>query len=209
MGGDGAGELLRELAAEAGHAEGGVARDLAGEGLVVDGFDGVFELGVGFGDEGVELGFELAGALALLGAAFGVEAFALHAELVLATFEGGALFVGGGDLAVEFVEEGADVGGLGGEGSAGVCDDFGREAETRGDVEAGGGTGHAEAELIGGGEGGLVEADGGVDDAGVGGGVDFERVEVGGDERPGAAAEEVAGDGDGEGGALFGVGGGA
>ena len=128
VGGDGAGELLGELAAEAGHAQGGVARDLAGEGFVVDRFYGVFELGVDAGDEGVELGFELAGALALFGAAFGVEAFALHAELVLAAFEGGALFVGGGDLAVELVEEGADVCGLGGERGAGVCDDFWREA---------------------------------------------------------------------------------
>ena len=85
----------------------------------------------------------------------------------------------------------------------------GCEAEALGDVEAGGGSGDAEAELVGGGEGLLVEADGGVEDAGAVGGVDLERGEVGGDAGPGAEREEVGGDGDGEGGAFFGVGGGA
>ena len=42
-----------------------------------------------------------------------------------------------------------------------------------------------------------------------GGGVDLERGEVGGDAGPGVEREEVAGDGYGEGGAFFGVGGGA
>ena len=54
-----------------------------------------------------------------------------------------------------------------------------------------------------------IEADGGVEDSGVLGGVDLERGEVGGDAGPGVEREEVFGDGDGEGGTFFGVGGGA
>ena len=52
-------------------------------------------------------------------------------------------------------------GGLGGELGAGGADDVGAHAEAGGDVEAGGGAGDAEAELVGGGEGVCVEADGG------------------------------------------------
>lgn len=121
--GDGGGELLGELTAESGHAEGGVAGDFAGEGLVVDGFDGVAELGFEVGDEAVEFGFEIAGALLDFVAAFGVEAIALHADFVLAAAEVGAFFGGGGELGMELIEKGADVGGLGGEISAGVGDD--------------------------------------------------------------------------------------
>ena len=90
-----------------------------------------------------------------------------------------------------------------------AADDLRVEAEARGDVEAGGGSGDAEAKLVGGREGGLVEADGGVENAGARGRVDLQRGEVGGDAGPGAGDEEVGGDGDGEGRAFFGVGGGA
>ena len=48
-----------------------------------------------------------------------------------------ALFVGGGELGVELVKEGADVGGLRGEVGASVLDDLVRETEPLGDVEAG------------------------------------------------------------------------
>ena len=207
VGGDGAGELLGELAAEASHAEGRVTGDLLGDGLVVNGFDRVFELRFEVGEEGVEFGFELAGALLDVVAAFGVEALAFHADLVLAATKGGPLLGGGGKLGVKLVEEGANIGGLGGERDASVGDDVRREAEAGGDVEAGGGAGDAETELVGGRERFGIEADRGVDNAGVGGGVDLERVEMGGDERPGAAAEKVTGDGDGEGRAFFGIGG--
>ena len=192
-----------------GHAAVGVAGDLLGEGLVVDGFDGLAELVGEVFDEGVELGFELFGAGLLFDAAFDFEAGLFAGEFALALLQGFALGGGGGELVVELVEEGSDVGGLGGHLGAGCGDDLGCEAEAAGDVEAGGGSGDAEAQLVGGGEGLLVEAYGGVEDAGVIGGVDLERGEVGGDAAPGVDGEEVRGDGDGEGCAFFGVGGGA
>ena len=88
-------------------------------------------------------------------------------------------------------------------------DDGRTHAKTLGDVEAGGGSGNAEAEGVGGRQGFGIEADGGVAGAGAVGGKDLERGEVGGDDGPGAQGEEAGGEGDGEGGALFGVGGGA
>ncbi len=85
MGDDGGGELLGELAAEAGDAEGGVAGDFLGDGFVVDGFDGVFELRFEVADEVGEFLFEVAGALFLFEAAFGFEAVALEGEFALAS----------------------------------------------------------------------------------------------------------------------------
>jgi hypothetical protein len=58
------------------------------------------------------------------------------------------------------------------------------EAEALGGLNAGGGAGDAEAELVVGREGEFVDAGGGVEDAGGVGGVDLERGVVGGDERP-------------------------
>ena len=48
------------------------------------------------------------------------------------------------ELVVELIEEGSDVRGLGGHLGAGRGDDLGCEAETAGNVEAGGGSGDAE-----------------------------------------------------------------
>ena len=86
---------------------------------------------------------------------------------------------------MEFVEEAADVGLLRCELRACVGDDGGVEAEARGDVDAGGCAGDAETEFVGGCEGCLVEADGGVEHAGVARGVDLERGEVRGDDAAG------------------------
>jgi len=202
-------ELLGELAAQGGHAAVGVAGDFLRYGFVVDGFDGFAELVSEVFEEGVELGFELFGAGFLLDAAFDLDAGLFAREFALALLHGLALGGGGGELVVKLVEEGSDVGGLGGHLGAGRGDDVWLEAEAGCDVEAGGGSGDAEAQLVGGGEGVLVEAHGGVEDAGVVGGVDLERGEVGGDSGPGVEREEVGGDGYGEGCALFGVGGGA
>ena len=83
------------------------------------------------------------------------------------------------------------------------------EAEALRGLNAGRSAGHAEAQLVVGDERDFVDAGGGVEHAGGVGGVDLERSVVGGDERPGAGGEEVAGDGDGERGAFFGIGGGA
>ena len=83
------------------------------------------------------------------------------------------------------------------------------KSEPRGDVEAGGGSGNAEAQLVRRGEGLLVEPYRGVQDASVVGGVDLERGEVRGDAAPGVEAEEVRRDGYREGCAFFGIGGGA
>ncbi len=209
VGEDGGVELRGELAAEGGHAELGVACDFFSDGFVVDGFDGLAELVGEVFEEGVELGFELFGASFLLGAAFEVELDAGAGEFALALLEVIALGGGGGELVVEGVEEGADIGSLGGHLGAGCVDDGRVEAETGGDVESCGGSGDAEAELVGGGEGLLVEAYGGVEDSGVVGGIDLERGEVGGDDAPGVEGEEVGGDSDGEGCAFFGVSGGA
>ena len=85
----------------------------------------------------------------------------------------------------------------------------GVEAETRGGLDAGGCAGNAEAKLVVGHEGDFVDTGSGVEHAGRVGGVDLERGVVGGDERPCAGGEEVCGDGDGERGAFFRIGGGA
>ena len=76
-------------------------------------------------------------------------------------------------------------------------------------MNAGGGAGDAEAELVVGNEGGFVDACRGVEHAGGVGGVDLERGVMGGDERPRARREEKRGNGDGERGAFFRIGGGA
>ena len=88
--------------------------------------------------------------------------------------------------------------------SAMIC---GIEADLLRDVDAGGGSGNADAQLVGGGESFLVEADGGVEDTGRVGGVDLERGVVGGDDGEGTGAAEVFGNGHGKGGSLFGIGG--
>ena len=58
-------------------------------------------------------------------------------------------------------------------------------------------------------KGGFVESDRCVQDSGRVCGVDLERCVVGGDDRHAPDAAKVAGDGDGESGSFFGIGGGA
>ena len=159
--------------------------------LSVDGLDDLAELVLEVVDERGELELQLAGAGFLLGAAFEIEAGAFAGELLLPMAEGEALGLGGGELLVELVEEGADVGGLGGHVGAGGSDDVRCEAKALRDVEACGSAGDAEAQLVGGGERGLVEADGGIQDTWTAGGVDLERGEVRRDAGPGALGKEM------------------
>src|SRR5271170_4935555 len=96
------------------------------------------------------------------------------------------------------IEEGADVCSLRGHLGSGSADDLFLQAEPGGDVEPSRGTRNAESQLIGWSEGLLIEADGGVEYAGMVGRVDLERGKVGGNTAPGVQCEEVGGDGDGE-----------
>ena len=107
------------------------------------------------------------------------------------------------------VEEFADVAGLRAEARAGGFDDCGIQSEPLRDVDAGGGAGHADFQFVGGLQRGLVEADGRIEHAGCIRAVDLQRSVMGGDDGHAADAAEMAGDGDGEGGAFFGIGGGA
>ena len=68
VGEDGGAELLGELAANAGHAQGGVAGDLLGDGLVVDGLDDLVELGVEVFEEVAELELRARGCAAFCSA---------------------------------------------------------------------------------------------------------------------------------------------
>ena len=91
---------------------------------------------------------------------------------------------------MQFVEEAGDVDLLRAEALAGGGDDAGVEAEALGGLNAGGGAGDAEAELVVGRERDFVDAGCGVEHAGGVGGVDLERGVVRGDERPRARREE-------------------
>ena len=135
-----------------------------------------------------------------------VEEFVTRGENPLIAAAGPLLLLG---ATVGSLVSQADVEGLRAEAAARGRDHVGREAEPGGDVDAGGGSGDALAQLIGGGEGLLVEAHGGVDDSLGVLGIDLERGVVRGDDGPAALVQEVLGDGDGQGRALFGIGGGA
>src|ERR1700733_6045325 len=69
----------------------------------------------------------------------------------------------------------AGIGGLGGDRGAGSGNDFFLQAKPLSDVEASGGSGDAEAQLVGGSKGLLIEAYGSVEHSGVIRGVDLER----------------------------------
>ena len=112
-----------------------------------------------------------------------------------------------GKIVVEFIEEAGDVDLLRAETLTGGGNDGAVEAEALGGLNAGGGAGDAEAELVVGNERSFIDAGGGVEHARRVGGVDLERGVVGGDERPRAAFEEMRGDGNGERGAFFRIGG--
>ncbi len=155
----------------------------------------------------VELLLQVTDFFALLFEALGLEAAALAGDFLLALAQVQALGFDLAEIGVELVEEAGDVLGLGAETAAGVGDDLRIEADLLGDVDSGRGSGDADAQLVGGRESFLVEADGGVEDSGGVGGVDLERGVVGGDDGERLAQAEVFGDGDGERGSLFGIGG--
>src|SRR5258708_37273432 len=110
---------------------------------------------------------------------------------------------------MKLVEEGADVRRLRGHLGAGGRDDLWLQTEPRCDVEAGGGAGNSETQLVRRSEGLLIESNGRVEDAGVVGGVDLEGGEVRSDAAPGIEPEEVSCHGHGQGRALFGACGGS
>ena len=204
VGDDGGVELFGKFAAERRHAAVGVAGDLLREGFVVDRFDGLAKLVGEVFDEGVELGFEFFCAGLLLDAAFDFKTSLFAGELPFALLQGFAFDGGGGELVVELVEEGPDVRGLGGHLGACGGDDLGLQAEPGRDVEARGRSWNAKTQLVGRSQSLLVEADSGVEDSGMIGGVDLERGEVRGDAAPRVEGEEVSRDGDCEGRAFLG-----
>ena len=208
-GDDGGVELFAELAAQAGDAAFGFLGELLLGGAIVDDADGFAGLVFKVFDQRLEFLLHLADLGAPFLEAFRLEAVFLASHFRFAFAELGALGGDGFELRVEFVEEAGDIEGLGIKVVAGGRDDLGVQADAGSDVDAGGGTGYAQAQFVSRGEGPFVEADGGVEHAGGVDAVDLERGVVGGDEAPGAGVEEVFGDGDGEGGTLFGVGGGA
>ncbi len=121
-----------------------------------------------------EFGFEFSGAGFLLDATFNFETGLFAGKLTFTLLQRFTLGGGGGELIVELVEKSADVRGLRGHLGAGRCNDVGGEAKAGGDVETGGSAWNAEAQLVRGSEGLLVEADGGIEDTWMIGGVDLE-----------------------------------
>ncbi len=178
-------------------------------GAIFDGADGFAHLKLEVLEQRSELGFEFARAVAQLDVAFAREPGPLLIERVLLGAGGFAVFFKLGEFAVQLVEEASDIHLLRAEPLTGGGDDGGVEAETLGGLDAGRRAGNAEVEMVVGRERDFVHAGRGVEHAVGVGGVNLERGVVGGDERPCARCEEVAGDGDGERRAFFGIGGGA
>jgi hypothetical protein len=113
------------------------------------------------------------------------------------------------EFAVQLIEEAGNVHLLRAEALAGGGDDVGVEADALGGLDSGRRAGNAEPKLVVGRERHFVHASRGVEDAIGVGGVDLERGVMRGDERPGTGCQKMAGDGDGERRAFFGIGGGA
>ena len=176
----------------------GLFRQLLLGGAVFDGADGFAHLELEVLYERGEFGFEFAGAVADFEIALAGETSALLVQGVLLLARGFFLDLKLRQLVVEFVEEAGDIDLLGTKAPARCGDDGGVESEALCGSNAGGCAGHAEAQLVVGGERCFVEACGGVEDAFRVGGVDLERGVVGGDKRPGARLEEVICDSDGE-----------
>ena len=114
----------------------------------------------------VELLLHVTDFFALLLEALGFEAAALAGDLLLALAQVEALVFDLAEIGVEAVEEAGDVLRLGAEAAARFGDDLRIEADLLGDVDAGRGSRDADAQLVGGGQGSFVEADGGVEDSG-------------------------------------------
>ena len=209
VGDDGLVEALLKLAAQAQDAAFGFFGELLLRGAIFDGADGLAHLELEVLEQRGQLGFELAGAVAQLDVAFAGQLGALLIERVLLLAGGLAFGFKLGEFVVQLVEEAGDVHLLRAEALAGGGDDVGVQAEALGGLDAGRCAGNAEAKLVVGREGQFIHAGRGVEHAGGVGGVDLERGVVRGDERPRAGGEKVAGDGDGQCRAFFGIGGGA
>ena len=130
-------------------------------------------------------------------------------DFLLARLQAQAFGFGFAQIGMKLVEELSDVAGLGTETGARACNDGWIQAEALRDVDAGGGSGNADLQFVGGLERGFVEADRGIEHAWGIRGIDLERSVVRGDDGHAADAAEMSGDGDGESGAFFGIGGGA
>ena len=107
------------------------------------------------------------------------------------------------------VEEAGDVDLLRAQTLARGGDDGRVEAQPLGGLDARRSAGDTETQLVVGRERHFIHAGRGVEHAGCVGRVNLERGVMGGDERPRAGGEKVAGNGDGQRRALFGIGGGA
>ncbi len=203
-------EALLELALQTGDATVCLGGCLALGSLVFHALYAVAHLELELLHQRGELHFEFAGALPLLQSALGLQPLAFAFDRLLARADVRALFGNSCELCVQVVEEAGDVGGL--RGDAGACgsDHAGIEPEPLRDIDAAGRAGHAHAQLVGGSERALIEADGRVDHApAMLCRVDLQRREVGGDHAPRAHGEEAFGNGDGKRRAFFRVGRGA
>src|SRR5437773_10505439 len=110
---------------------------------------------------------------------------------------------------MQAIEEAGDVLRLRAKPGASLGDDALIQAQGLGDVDASGGSWNSGAQLICRLQGALIEADGGVKDAGGVGGVNLERSVMSGDNADASGAQKMLGNGDGERGPFFGIGGGA
>src|SRR5579859_1453998 len=90
----------------------------------------------------------------------------LALDFLLARFQTQAFAFGFTQVGVKFVEEVSDVASLGAEAGASTLNDGGIQAEALGNVDASGGSGYADFQLVGGLQCGLVESDGGIQHAG-------------------------------------------
>ncbi len=108
---------------------------------------------------------------------------------------------------MKLVEKLTDVASLRSEPSPRALDDVGIQSQAASNVDARRRAGHADFQFIGRLQRGLIEADRRVHHAGRVRGVDLERRVVRGNDGDAADAAEVSGNGNGQGRALFGIGG--
>src|SRR5579863_5690361 len=200
-------ELLAEFAAQFGDAALGVFGKLLGGGAILDGVDGFAGVVFEVAQKSFELLLHFANFGLLLFFSFHREVGFLALQILLAGLEAQTFGFGFAQVGVKSVEELTDVASLRAQARARAFDDRGIQSQTLRDVDSGRRAGDADFQFVGGLQRSFVKSDRRVEHAGRIRGVDLERGVMRGDDGYTADVGEVAGNGDGESGAFFGIGG--
>src|SRR5215469_13737859 len=205
---DGLVELLAKITAQLGHAALGVFGELESLRTVLQCADGFARVVLEFGKQVFEFALEFTDFLPLLLLPFGREAVLLPDQLLFARADMRSLSFDLPHLFVQAIEEARDILGLRAQTLARGGDDLEIQAEALRDVDAGGRAGHTNVQLVCRLQGGFVETNGGIDHAFGIRAIDFQRRVVSRDGADAAEPAEVVGNGNGQGGAFFWIGGG-